>query len=544
MKKPPRPARARSGVRPSPETGSLMQLRPYQDRVFYSQAGVLVLHWGRQIGKSYTLAAWAVKRLLSRPGRLVTVLSNSRENGAEFIRKCGEISALLGLAYEEQDLSAGDLIEQMRIECRIQSEARWGRIKALAANPRTARGFSGDLILDEFAFHEDSEAIWDAAEPIISSQPDFQCRIASTGNGRFNKFYQLAAVGTDPELDAHGFARSAGGCKVSRVRRSDAWAAGVQIFDPATREAITPEQARARAFDQRSYDQNYECSFHEENMALLTLELIVAAESAEEPAARIEERRWSSAALEYLRGLRGPLGVGIDVGRSRDLTSICVGEREGGILRVRALLRIAGLRLPDQLREIEPLLALPNFGRAEIDATGIGLGLAEFAQERAGGSRVGALNFASRERRREAGGGAHPGDTALVTELMALDLLRAFEDRAIRIPREAALRESLRKPERVQTASGVRIAVERDRAGHADEFWSLALMVRALSAPAVGLSNLSLVHLGERSGDRAFRPRRLPPLPPSTLSWETGKSSGSQGLPPFPEISLPSPPLP
>ena len=38
----------------------------------------LLLTGARQIGKSYTLAGWAVDRLLKRPGRLVTVLSNSR----------------------------------------------------------------------------------------------------------------------------------------------------------------------------------------------------------------------------------------------------------------------------------------------------------------------------------------------------------------------------------------------------------------------------------------------------------------------------------
>lgn len=485
-----------------------LALRSYQGPVFRSTSGLLTLHWSRQIGKSYTLAAWAVYRLAARAGRLVTVLSNSRENGAEFIRKCAEICRSLGAAFEEQDLSSSALIENMRIECRIQVEGKWGRIKVLAANPRTARGFSGDLILDEFAFHEDSAAIWDAAEPIISSHPDYLCRVASTGNGRYNKFYQLAAPAPGATVGRDGMTVSASGCALSRVRRSDACALGFKVYDPATRQEITPAQARARAFDKRSYDQNYECSFHEENMALLTLELIAAAE-CEEPRCPIDERRWSPGTLEGLRSLRGPLAVGIDVGRSRDLTSICVGEREAGLIRVRALLRIAGMRLPDQLREIEPLLALANFGRAEIDATGIGLGLAEFAQERAGGARVGALNFASRERRRDATGAAHPSDTALVTELMALDLLRAFEDRAIRIPCEAALRESLRKPERVQTASGVRIAVERDQAGHADEFWSLALMVRALSAPAQGLSDITQVHLGQRAGARGFHPRRL-----------------------------------
>jgi phage FluMu gp28-like protein len=71
---------------------------------------------------------------------------------------------------------------------------------------------------------------------------------------------------------------------------------------------------------------------------------------------------------------------------------------------------------------------------------------------------------------------------------MALDLLEVFESRAIRIPCETALRDSLRKPERITTASGVRIAATRDETGHADEFWSLALAVRALKTPVTQVS--------------------------------------------------------
>jgi phage FluMu gp28-like protein len=51
------------------------------------------------------------------------------------------------------------------------------------------------LILDEFAFHEDSAAIWEAAEPILASNPDFLCRMASTGNGRHNLFYRMTEGG-------------------------------------------------------------------------------------------------------------------------------------------------------------------------------------------------------------------------------------------------------------------------------------------------------------------------------------------------------------
>ena len=70
----------------------IIQFREYQEPVFRdNETGILVLHWSRQIGKSFTLAAWAVDRLLTRPGRLVTVLSNSKDNGQEFALTCSEV---------------------------------------------------------------------------------------------------------------------------------------------------------------------------------------------------------------------------------------------------------------------------------------------------------------------------------------------------------------------------------------------------------------------------------------------------------------------
>ena len=182
---------ARRGVVSGPSRAVRIALRPYQQAIFDDRSsGILILHWSaQQTGKSFTLAAWAVDRLLSRPGiRLVTVLSNSRENGAEFVAKCAEVCHLNGTEYESVDKSQGVRFQNMRMEVRIRAHGKVGRIKVLAANPRTARGFSGDLILDEFAFHEDSAAIWEAAEPILASNPDFLCRMASTGNGRHNLF--------------------------------------------------------------------------------------------------------------------------------------------------------------------------------------------------------------------------------------------------------------------------------------------------------------------------------------------------------------------
>ncbi len=467
----------------------LIKFRRYQLPAFMDrESGILILHWSRQIGKSFTLASWAVDRLLSQLQRydswLITVLSNSRDNGAEFNIKCAEVCNKMGLMMVSEDTSPDITYENMRMECRVTltvgGRTRTGRIKVLAANPRTARGFSGDLILDEFAFHEDSNAIWEAAEPILSSNPEFLCRIASTGNGKHNMFYRMSA-GDGPN-DGTVFI-SALGFRVCRVTRSEAHKMGVKVYDPNTRKPITPEQARAKALDKRAYDQNYECKFNDENMALLTNELIQQAQREGIP---IDDQKWSAVSMARMFRARGELFLGGDIGRNRDISVFAVIEREGLSRRIIAMLRMSGMRLPAQQTQLDMVCALPKYRKCCIDMTGIGLGLVEYAQEKWGDYRVQGINFSTTEpisdRIRAEG---RKTETARVTEIMATDLLGVFEDRTITIEVELDIEavDDLRKPEKMTSPGGrVSIAAVRDEAGHADHFWAFALAIRAAGA--------------------------------------------------------------
>lgn len=467
---------------------SALQLRPYQWPVFENRHdGILVLHWSRQIGKSFTLAAWAVDRLVTRPGRLVTVLSNSRDNGAEFVSKCAEVCRLRRTPFESENKSDTLDFKDMRLEVQIVAGNKTGRIKVLAANPRTARGFSGDLILDEFAFHEHSDAIWEAAEPILASNPDFLCRIASTGNGQHNMFHYFAEPGSadsarvEKRLPRGGLclSNSKKGFTLSRVTRTQAHWLGVPIFDPNTRRVISPAAARAQAVDKSAYDQNYECAFVDENLTLLSHELITAAER--DDVGFICEQDWSSAAIARLRSAVGPLYVGFDVARKVDLSVITVIENVSGFKLVRAILRIQNMRLPEQQRRLGEICCLPKFHRASIDMTGLGLGLFEYAQKQFGPSHIHGVNFASTVPATQAI--QHEGrkrETVRVTEALALELLQAYEDRRLQHPIDNRLRDDLRKPEKSTSPGGrVSIAATRDEAGHADHFWSLALAIEA-----------------------------------------------------------------
>ncbi len=468
----------------------MFNLRPYQLEVFRDHStGILILHWSRQIGKTTTLAAWALERIVTLPGHTVTVLSNSLRNGSEFIGRAS-------LLTKEPPWDRYDF-KISRHEIQTDAAGRLSRILALAANPRTARGFSGDLILDEMAFYEDIAGVWDAAEPILSSDPKFLCRIASTGNGRHNLFYRMVQ---DPRFH------------VSRVTRTDAWRMGVPILDPFTRAPITPEEARAAALDKDSYDQNYECAFAGENTTLLRAEVIQEAADAE--AGFICAGEWPPEVIRFLKekSEQGePLFAGVDVGRRRDRTVVTVVQSEYGLWQVRSFLRLEAMRLPEQQNRLAELLRIPRLIRMAIDMTGLGLGLYEYTQQMFGPDKVRGVNFSSsvpagqlvipRGIGQPKLSRAHP--TVRVTESMAMNLVRVYEEKKIRHPLDPILMDDLQLPKRAVTASGqVSISAERDdsgHAGHADHFWSLALALDAARQKSV---------CPVKSGAQIIRPAR------------------------------------
>ena len=275
-----------------------------------------------------------------------------------------------------------------------------------------------------------------------------------------------------------GIFKSREGFWVSRVTRTMAWGMGVRVYDAVTRESITPEQARAQALDKRAYDQNYECAFADENLSLLSHELISAAEDDE--AGIICDTDWSACALANMKEVKGDLYVGFDVGRKVDLSVITVLEKVCSTFYVRGMLRIQDMRLPDQELRLGEICRLPKFRSAAIDMTGLGLGLYEYARK-SFGSRIRGINFASTvpvTRAIEQEG--RKRESVRVTEKMAVELLRCYEDRRMRHPRDGRLRDDLRKPEKVTSPGGrVSISATRNEAGHADHFWSLALAVEA-----------------------------------------------------------------
>ena len=127
-------------------------LLPYQREVFDDGARFKIWLASRQIGKSMTGAAEIVRDCFSSPGVMWVVLSAGERQALEFMEKVKAWVAACGVAldsyFEERD-GPETLIKSA--EARVNKS----RVLALPANPNTARGYSANVFLDEFAFHDD-----------------------------------------------------------------------------------------------------------------------------------------------------------------------------------------------------------------------------------------------------------------------------------------------------------------------------------------------------------------------------------------------------
>jgi phage FluMu gp28-like protein len=496
---------------------------------------MLILEWSRQIGKSHTLANWAIDRVISQLGKpenrswLVVVISNSKSNGAEFGVKVGEAAEAFRQAVQSVQKEHGITEDEMKefgieledcqfklsLRMKIDGVEKVGRIIVLSSSPRTARGFSGDLILDEFAHHMEARALWAAAEPFISSRPEFLIRVASTHSTTGSLFYKWVASKKFP---------------VSSVTRTQAWlmsrhdsSAPLIISSLISGDEITPEQAREEADDQRNYDCNYENNPHTDSGALLSLELINRAQVPMNW--KPDAQEWSESTLERLRKIDGPLYAGLDVGRKKDLSVLSVihltPDRRR---RLVAMLVMKGMpHIPHQSTQIIRFLDSTRWvKRLMVDATGEGIGLTQYL-EHVKGSRVQGIHFASYVRIviGIGAGGKKIEQSVPVTEQMGNDILTTFRDGIIDIPAgDIELENSLHLPEKVVSQDGTRVMIAssktKDEEGyteHADRFWSIALCEHGIRHGKGGAFTAEDVR-GVAAGAVTFRPNVITFTPP------------------------------
>lgn len=127
----------------------------YQADALRSEARFTWNCWARQTGKSFTFALRRLLRGLLRK-RDQIILSAGERQSREVMEKARQHCVALKVWHEWHDRGYFRGTRFRQLEIRLPGGLR---IIGLPANPMTARGFSGDVFLDEFAMHRDDEAI-------------------------------------------------------------------------------------------------------------------------------------------------------------------------------------------------------------------------------------------------------------------------------------------------------------------------------------------------------------------------------------------------
>jgi len=419
---------------------------PYQRRWIEDRSPLKIMEKSRQIGISYATAYSAVRRCATQDARLDVWVSSRDETQAKlFIQDCIAWAKLLQIACT--DLGEVLIDPHESTSARALRVGRNRVIYSLSSNPNALAGKRGHVVLDEFALHQDQRLLYRVAKPVTTWGGQFE--IISTHRGANSVFAEIIREITEGGNKA--------GWSHHRVTLQDAVAQGLvkKINSKRPTEQHETDQEfldriRRECLDEEQWLQEYCCIPADESSAFISWELITAAETDSRPVT-----------LSDLARAGHPLYLGVDVGRKNDLTVMDLCEVVGDVSHDRLRIELRATTFSEQEATLFQLLALPNLRRACLDATGLGMQLAERARERFGW-KIEPVTF-----------------TAAAKEHMAFHLLRRFEDRRLRIFRNPALRADLRGVKKETTPAGnIRFAGE-SQDSHCDRFWALALREHA-----------------------------------------------------------------
>jgi phage FluMu gp28-like protein len=414
----------------------------------------------RQWGKSTVTAGKAVHGCLTDPGSTWVCMSAGERQSLEWQSKAKEWYEAYRLAVHDVAEDRGGLAEGLLKSSEILFN-NGSRIVAIPANPSTARGYSANIILDEFAYHEDPDAIWAAMFPSTTNQlaGTFLTRwramlkgesvdirrklkviVVSTFNGKDNKFFRLWERAKENGYSQH------------LVTIHDAVADGMPL---------DADKLKAALDDPDTWAQEFECVPTDTSNVLLPYDLISLAESAD--ACEVIGPEF------FEMGVRNPVYCGIDFGRQNDPTVCWTLEQIGDILWTREVLVLREMSSPDQ-REILRS-RIKRASRVSFDYTGPGVGLGdelvkafgEFDPTKHQFGKVELFVFTQKSKQ----------------ELFP-KLRRKFESPVkLRIPISRVVREDLHAMQQVVSNGTYNYWAPHTRDGHSDRCTALALAVHA-----------------------------------------------------------------
>ncbi len=487
---------------PQVELPPTLRARPYQARWIDDPSRFKIAVKCARSGFSFCSGEEALLDCLERPGTTWTVLSHGQAGSDEFIETgCSALIEVMKSTLQVYKQPYADELGKTDITARRVDFGNGSRLIALPSNPRTARGYPGNAILDEYAHHENPYEIWAAVSRQVAL--GHKLRVVSTPKSQGGKFYDLAKpLGlTDGVPPAQNPVKH-GAWSGHWVDAHMAIADGCPIDLQETRELY--------GSDIDTLNQEFFCAFLSAIGTWLDVMLIHA---AKDPGATMQ--------LPIGFEPHGFIAVGVDFGRSGDRSCVWVDEYIGDVSWARHIewqfnmpffVSDAELRggITDQEHWLDPFVKLAD--RAAMDCTGIGLGIYEKFNAKYPGKVMG-INFGGTIKRVQQG--EKSGERGLASTIkiktdMAVRMRNRMQQHKNRIPDESQARSldvvaELQAIKREETMGGAvkfaapRIETEtaagekRKQFSHAEAFWAKAMADLAASQPGQSFADYSAI---------------------------------------------------
>lgn len=435
-------------------TSPIQLLKPYQKDVFDDPCRFICWIAGRQVGKSFTGAGRAVRKVLTQAKTDFLIASPSERQSYEAVLKCRDWADAFGFAVEdilEERDKPGTLMSAATIRF-----ANGSRIIAVPGKPDTVRGFSADIWMDEFAFFEDPAATWKAILPSISNPLKGlkTAILTSTPNGksgRGKRFYEIVtAKGTiDPETA--GAMYRAGEWSIHRTP--------ITLAAPFLGTDI--EQLRRAVDDDEAWAQEFLCQFIDGSSVLLPYDLMAKCESFE------AETDMSLADMKARRAAGSVFYGGFDFGRISDPSVGWFLEKVGDVLWTRKVKVEKNVNTVDQFETYKPYIDL--CAKVCVDYTGPGVGFGDMCAKEWTASKD----------------GADPVKIELCTFTPGFKreifprLRTSVAGVKLRLPVDVECREDLHEMQDVVKGDAHNYFAKRTAEGHSDRCTALALANRA-----------------------------------------------------------------
>lgn len=432
-------------------------LLTFQKKLAASTSRFLIALWSRQTGKGYTTSFIATRGAMTEDRSKWLIVAPTERQALETLDKCKTWVKAANLSVAESEEEFDALEKDTKVKAKVIELPNGSKIYALPGKPTSLRGFTGSVIIDEFAFFENQKEVWKAVYAVIVNPMASIKRIiiTSTPNGKGDMFYKLVDENLLNPKEGRKIKWEVQ--KVTIHEAAKDWEAAGKLNGMTAEQYV--EEVKAGFDTPEAWPQEFECAFLDTDNVLLSFDMITAAESTEAALHGFDETE------------PGTFYGGFDFGRTSDPSVFWYAKKVGDVLVLRDLLLLENMSTDDQVKATESRVRKCRI--VAVDYTGPGIGYGDTVVKKFGAWDPAKHSF---------------GKIVLCTFSAAFKRLifprfrKRFENPVtMRIPHDEDLRQDLHAMRQIVTGAEYSYWAPRTSEGHSDRCTAGALCVHAAS---------------------------------------------------------------